>query len=199
MAIQLTQAIQNQITKKAIGITFSLLINKVEYGDFIINWSISNDKKFGAASASFTLDNNSGIFGYDDINEIKVGDTVEFIEQYKNDNTQFKRFYGLVTQRSINKTNTNRTITLTCLDYISTLQYLDIDLKLEGTKVKATNEILTPNFLPAPNDSMAQIFDFANKAIAQVPPPVMVIKDRNNLNEDPQFDGFEIIASTGQV
>lgn len=199
MAKVLTSTIQNQISNKSIGITFTFNLNGVDFSSYLLDWSVSNNISFGAASATFVLNNNSGVFGEDESSEIKVGDVVELIENYTNDSTQWKRFYGEVQQRSITKQANNRVITLTCLDYISVLRDLDIDLELEGTKVEITNETMVPNYLSAPNSMFAQLFDFANNSIADNPRPILVIQDKNNLNEDPQYDGFDVYYDVGQV
>ena len=67
---------------------------------------------------------------------------------------------------------------------------MDINLEVEGEKEEVTNETLTPNYLPSPNEELAQLFDFANDSIAQDPPPIITIRDKNHLTEDPQMDGF---------
>jgi len=199
MAIELTQTITNQITAKDIKQVTILTVDSVDLTDYLLTWTDSDDRTFGSASCSFVLNNDEGIFGEGGDNKINVGDVVEFSEKYGNDSTEFKRFYGFVNQRAINKTDTNRTITLTCLDYISSLQFLDINLKSEGTKVEITNETLTPNFLPAPNTSLAQLYDFANTAISVDPLPILMIKDLVHETYDPQYDGFEIYYQSGQV
>ena len=178
MAKVLTQTIQDQIDTKDVKISFTLTINETNYTDYLVNWSISYDKQFGSASASFTLDNNDGRFGEGGNDKMKVGYIVEFSEQYQGDATEFKKFYGTITQRSITKVQNERVIVLSCLDYISTLQFLDIDLEVEGDKVEVRNETLTPNYLPAPNDNLAQIFDFDNNAIADNPLPILIIRDK---------------------
>ncbi|MHA1864937.1 MAG: hypothetical protein ACTSWZ_00395, partial [Candidatus Heimdallarchaeaceae archaeon] len=175
MAKQLSQTITNQLDTKNIKPIFIFKINSVDYSSYLMSHNISYDINFGSASATFTLNNNSGIFGEGGSLKIEVGDVVELIEKFEGDSTEFKKFYGLVNQRSIVKSATSRVITLTCLDYISSLQYLDTDLEVEGTKVQVENETLTPNFLPAPNDYLAQVFNFANDSIADNPPPIIRI------------------------
>lgn len=199
MAKALTQTISDQISAKDLGITFIFKINSTDYSSSLKSWDISANKSFGSASASFVLDNNDGAFGSGGANEIKPGDVVEFIETYTGDSTQFKRFYGKIEQKSITKHENDRVINLTCLDYISILQQLDIDLEIEGDKVEVTNETLSPSFLPSPNQVFAQIFNFANDALSDSPRPILVIRDLNNLNEDPQFDGFDVYYDSGQV
>ena len=199
MPKQLTAKIQDQIDRKALKSEYTFNINSVDRSSFLTSWDISNDRSFGSASATFVLKNNSGVFGDGGANEIKVGNIIDFIDNYGSDSTEWQSFFGQVDQRSINNTGNNRTITLICLDYISVLQNWDVDLEVEGTKVQVENEILTPSFLPSPNEEWAQVFDFANDAIATNPVPVLIIRDRVNVTDDPQFDGFDILYSEGQV
>jgi len=199
MAKQLTTEIQNQLDNKDIKIKFILKINSTDVSDYLISWSVSYNKEFGAASAEFVLNNNDSRFSSGGSNEIKVGDVIEFIEQYENDNTEWKRFYGVVNQRSLSKSISDRVITLTCLDYISTLKFLDIDLEVEADKIEITNETLKPNYLPEPNENLAQVFDFANNSIADNPNPIIMIKDLTHNTTDLQMDGFEIRFDDGQL
>jgi hypothetical protein len=122
------------------------------------------------------------------------------VEKYEDDSTEFKRFYGIVESRSINKTATNRFITLKCYDYIAKLKHLDIDLEVEGTRQKVSNETLTPTYLSAPNDDLAQLFNFANNDIATKPLPLIRIVDENHTNnEESVYDGFDIYYALGQL
>jgi hypothetical protein len=202
MAHELTQTIQTQIDNKRLKINFTFTLDSVDQSDYLIDWTLSYDKAFGASSAVFILNNAGGIFGDDGDMRVEVGDIVEFSEQYEGDATEFKRFYGIVEQRSIIKTAQERKIVLNCLDYIATLQKTDIDLDVEGTKVEVTEETLTPEYLPSPNDSLAQVFDFANNAIAQDPAPLLTIRPKSGttlVTEDPQYDGFDVYYANGQV
>ncbi len=199
MAKALVQAITNQISTQDVRPVYTLTIDSTDYTAYLLSWSISNNIEFGSAAATFTLNNDTGLFGEGGANKIDVGDIVSFVENYGSDTTNWKRFYGKVEQRSISKSSNDRTITLTCLDYISVLQQWDIDLECEGTKIKIENETLTPNYLNSPNDMFAQVFNFANDAIASQPAPIFTFRDKNHLTEDPQNDGFSVIYSSGQV
>ena len=199
MSKTLSPAVQDMITAQDIKIKFIIKINDIDYTDYLLSFSINHNKEFGSASATFTLNNNDGIFGEGGVSRVYVGDVVSFSEYYGNDSTEWKQFYGKVNQRSIAKSNNNRSITLVCLDYISVLQFLDVDLEVEGTKVLVENETLTPNYLPAPNDSLAHIFDFANDSIADDPLPILMIKNKDTAEEDPQYDGYEMQYDNGQV
>lgn len=199
MSKTLSTIIQNMIDSKDIKITIIFKINGTDYTNYLIDRSVSMDKEFGSNSASFTLINNEGIFGDGGSNEINVGDVVELIEKYFGDSSEFHKFFGKVNQRSIDKEANRRTITLSCLDYISTLQFLDIDYIAEANKIECTNEILSPNYLSSPNNNMAQLYDFAHEAIADTPRAILTIRNKGTTEEDPQFDGFEIYAEVGQV
>ena len=199
MAKQLTQAINTQIANKDIRRNHKLLINGTDFTKQVVGWNISFDKQFGSASATFVLDNDTGRFSVGSTDEPKVGDQIELIESYSGDSTEFKSFFGKIDQRSIVKATDKKQITLVCLDYISILKNLDIDLISEGTKVKVENELMTPNFLPEPNGMFAQVFNFDNDAIADNPRPILVIRDRAIAIDDPQFDGFEVLFEQGQV
>ena len=202
MSLPLTQAITTQITNKRIDMKFIFYINSINMSAYLIDWKVNTDKAFGSTSASFTLNNTGGIFGEGGGYRVFVGDVVELIEMFDGDSTIFRRFYGIVDQRSIQKNPDSRTIALTCLDYVSILQKNDIDLISEGPKVQVTEETLVPQYLPAPNDKLAQVFNFANNAIAQEPPPLIMIRPKEGttlVGESPQFDGFDVRYEQGQV
>lgn len=195
----LTAVAQRQLTNKDVKIEFIFTINNIDYSSYLINWNVSHSTDFGSAIATFTLNNDSGLFGESGANKINIGDVVSFTEKYGGDTEIYKRFYGFVNQRTINKSSSDRNITFVCLDYISRLQFLEIDLEIEGTKVEVTNETLTPNYLETPNDSLAQLFDFANNALADNPRPNIIIKNKNTNAEDPQFDGYNLLYDAGQL
>ena len=199
MARTLDQATTTQITQKNISAKFTFKINNVDYTDYVLDWAISYNTQFGSASASFTLNNNGGVFGAGGATPINVGDEISLTEQFVGSTTEWKSFYGKVEQRSIINSSSSRTIQLTCLDYISVLKQWDVDLIAEGTKVEVRNEVLAPQFLPSPNDTLAQVFNFANNAIADIPRPILSFRDKAQLTEDPQYDGFDVYYNVGQV
>lgn len=202
MSLPLTPAITTQIANKRIDMKFLFYINSVNMSDYLIDWKVSTNKAFGSTSASFSLNNTGGIFGEGGGFRVFVGDIVELIQMFEGDSTVFRRFYGIVDQRSIDKQSNSRTITLTCLDFVSSLQKNDIDLDSEGTKVQVLEETLVPQYLPAPNATLAQVFNFANNAIAQDPPPLLTIRPKAGttlVGDTPQFDGFDIKYDVGQV
>ncbi len=197
----LVQSIQDSISSKDIKVTFTFTVNGNDYSDYLQpNWTVNTDVSFGSMSAIFTLNNNSEIFSTGGTSAIKVGDVIEFIENFGDDTTNWGRFYGIVDQRAIDKSSSVRTITLNCLDYISVLKYMNIDLVVEGDRVEVVDEVLDPVWLPSPNQDMAQLYNFANDAIATKPIPVIRFKDLNHTsNVDTQYDGFEIYYDTGQL
>ena len=201
MSKELTSTIEGQIDSKDIKTSFVFEVNSTDFSDYVMNWSISADRNYGSMSATFTLNNDGGIFGNGGANEIKVGDVVELTEKFEGDATEFKKFYGVVNQRGVTKSGSNRLITLTCLDYISLLQQWDLDLEIEGNKILVENTTLTPNFLSPPNDKLAQVFDFPDNSIADNPLPILKITSRPGQGtiDDPQYDGFEIYYDVGQV
>ena len=199
MARALTQAIKDQITEQDIKLEYEFYINDVDYSDYVLSWNISNDRNFGSASATFDLENTSNQFGSGGTYELYVGDVIKLVQKYEGDTTEFNKFYGFINQKSIRKTSTARSITLVCLDYVSSLQFLDIDLTVEGTKVSVDDETLVPTQLASPNEKLAQVYDFANDSICTDPLPILTIKDKLHNTYDPQYDGFQIQYSTGQV
>ena len=180
MARALEQAIQTQIDAGAIKTRFVFTINDTDYTLFVISWSLSYDKKYGSATASFILINTDGSFGEGGVNEVYIGDTVSLTEYYQGASQSFQKFYGIVNKRAVAKRANDRTITLLCLDYISVLQNWNLDLSVEGEKEDIRNEELTPIYLPAPNQQLAQLFNFANNAIADSPMPLIKFVDKNH-------------------
>jgi len=199
MAKTLTQKIQSMINNADIPIKFIFKINNIDYTSYLITWSLESSKEFGSASATFALNNDQGVFSAGGEYKLEIGDIVEFLEYFGDDPTEFKKFYGIINQRSISKTAASRVMNIACLDYIATMQFLDIDLEVEGTKVEITDELLTPIYLPSPNYALAQVFNFANNALADNPRPIIVIKNKDTDVEDPQYDGFEIYYDQGQL
>ena len=201
MARALTSLAQSQINNLDIKRSFTFTVAGVDVSSYLMpNWNINYSTDFGAAKAMFTLNNNDGRFSEGGTNEIKVGDRVILTEQYEGDSVTYQSFYGVVDQRSIEKRYDSRVIVLNCLDYLSLLEKMDIDLVVEGTRVEVTDEVLTPVWLDPPNQDMAQLFNFANDSIATKPIPIIRFRDKNHTsNIDRQFDGFEIYYSAGQL
>jgi len=195
----LPATIENQLNNKDVKVKFILKIDSVNLSDYLISWSLSSDISFGSMSATFVLNNDGNLFGDNGSNKIEVGDVIEFSEYFEGSSKEFKRFYGEVNQRSFGESATDRTVTIVGLDYISKLQFTDIDLEVEGTKIDVEDEVLTPNYLSSPNDTLAQVFNFANNNIADNPLPILVIRNKNTDVEDPQWDGYEVLYENGQV
>jgi len=195
----LPATIQNQLNNADVKMKFILKIDSVDYSNYLISWSVSSDVNFGSMSATFVLNNDANIFGDNGSSKIEVGDIIEFNELFEGSTKEFKKFYGQVNQRSYVETGTDRNVSIVGLDFISSLQFLDIDLEVEGTKIKVEEEILTPNYLSSPNDTLAQVFNFANDGIADNPLPILTIRNKNTDVEDPQWDGYEIMYENGQV
>jgi len=195
---ELTSKIEGMLNSGEVKATFTLKINSVDLSSYLATWTVEASKEFAAQSATFVL-SNDGRFNENGANEINVGDVVEFYEYFDGDATEFSRFYGIVNQRGISKSSSDRLINIVCLDYISILQFWDIDLEVEGTKVEITNETLTPNYLTSPNTSLAQVFDFVNDSISTNPPPVILIRNKDSGVDDPQYDGFEVLYENGQL
>jgi hypothetical protein len=196
----LSPLITDSITRKNIKYKRVLTIGSYDVSSYLISTQTSFSKEFGAAQATFKLHNNDGRFSDSGINEINVGDIVSYSVYYGNDLSQeFKKFYGFVNQRSISKSANDRSISIVCLDYISCTQFMDIDLEVEGTKILVENETLTPNYLSSPNDSLSQVFNFVNNSLADNPLPIIMIRNKGTAEEDPLYDGMEIVYDEGQL
>jgi len=199
MAKDLTTTISNQITNKDVKYTIIFKVNGVDRTSYLQSWDYSFDAKFGASTGNFTLINPDGIFFDGGSLALHVGDTVELICKYTGDASEFKKFYGFIDKRSYTKGAGGNTVNCSCLDYIGRLNHLDIDLTVEGNRVKVINEVLDPVYLAAPNDSLAQVFNFANDSIATEPPPNIIIRDKDYERRDTQYDGYEILYGQGQL
>lgn len=203
MAKQLDQAIIDQIQRKLIKPVYILTIAGNDCSSYLMDFNVSYDKQFGSASASFTLVNANGEFGDGSATGIFVGDQVILKQKFYGSSIEWNTFYGYVDSRTITKTADNRTITLSCLDYLSQLKNWDINIKIEATKYLVENEILKPNYLPAPNQQFAQVFNFANSNIAQLPPPVLTVRLKTastiDRETDTKFNGFDYNYDDGQV
>jgi len=79
MARDLTSVINTQIANQDVKIDFTFKIENVDFSAYVVNWSVSIDKKFGSQSASFTLNNNDSRFGGIDFSDSEK----KLIEKYK--------------------------------------------------------------------------------------------------------------------
>jgi hypothetical protein len=199
----LDSAIQSQIDAKLIKPIYTLIIAGNDCSNYLIDFNVSYDKQFGSASASFTLINDEGEFGDGSNTGIFVGDLIVFKQRYDGSPIEFDVFYGYVDSRDIIKTGDSRSISLSCLDYLSQLKNWDINLKIEAPKYKIENETLSPNYLPSPNNMFAQVFNFANQSIAQLPPANLTVRLKTSSildgESDTEYSGFEINYDDGQV
>ena len=204
MAKQLDTAIENQINNKILQPVYAISVNGIDVTAYLIDFTVNFDKQFGSAIGSFTLLNNSGQFGDDGNSHIYVGDTVIFTQKYNGSTITWNTFYGFVQSREVNKDANTRNIVLTCLDYLGQLKLWDIDLKVEAAKTLVSGEILTPNYLPSPNQMYSQVFNFANQDIAQLPPPVLTVELQNpnsdsTVEDASKYNGFNFDYQDGQV
>ncbi len=173
-----------------------LTVNGIDYSSYLMpNYTIDSSKEFGSMSATFFLDNSSGELE----NAFEVGDTVSFKEKFESDDVEFEKFYGKITQKPTSENYQSKTLSLVCLDILSDLQGFDVDMEIEGDKILVENEILSPVYLPSPNDSLASLYNFANNSIADNPRPNIIIKDRIHSDTDPAYDGYEINYALGQM
>lgn len=200
MGRELSSEILLQIANKTLKPKFIIKINGTDYSDYLKSANVSFTREYGSASGQFILRNPDDIFGVNGTYALHVGDTVEYFEQIVGDATLFSKFYGKIESRSFVKTAGARDITLNCLDFIAVLKNTSISLSVEGNKVKVENEVLEPQFFTDTGNTMfAQIFNFANSSIAQDPPVILTIRDKSLKTDDTQFDGFDILYSSGQV
>lgn len=204
MSKQLDAPIIAQINSTVLKPIYALTVHGIDVSAYLIDFTVNFDQQFGASTASFTLLNNSGEFGDDGNSHIYVGDIVVFTQKYFGSAITWNTFYGFVQSREMNKDSSTRNIIITCLDYLGQLKMWDVDLKVEAPKTLVSNEILTPNYLPAPNQMYSQVFNFANKDIAQLPPPVLTVKLQNpnsdsTVEDASKYNGFNFDYTTGQV
>ncbi|MCK9577173.1 MAG: hypothetical protein M0R51_14815, partial [Clostridia bacterium] len=191
--------IQNQIDTQHIKPVYIFKVNDIDYSDrLLLGLNVTFSKDFGSASANFQLSNDDFAL-FQGTQEITEGDLIEFNAYFNGDATIFPIFYGYITQVIFDRSPNNPSIRLTCLDELSRLKNFDIDYSIYGETVKVTDEKLKPNYLSSPNESLAQIFDFANNAISPEKPPIILIKKTGSQYEELQDDGFEILYSQGQL
>lgn len=198
MAKTLSSQASSQLLRSDILYDYSVTIAGARCSD-VISYSIDANRDFGCQTLTLTINNNNGKYSLNGTNEIKLRDEVILIEKIAGATDTFNSFRGFVTQRNITKDADGNIINVTCLDYIVKLQETDIDKNFEATKYLVENEVLTPNYLPSPNDSLASIFDFANTNLALDPPVSIRIRNKDTQLEDPQWNGYELQNETGQI
>ena len=86
----LTPRIQEQLDNKDVRATFVFKIEGIVNTD-LLSWSIRADRSFGTMAAQFALRNVDGKYSPGQSNEIKIGDEVELIERYGDDQTERAR------------------------------------------------------------------------------------------------------------
>lgn len=180
---------QNLLSRKDIVRSFSIEINDVKNSN-VISYKQDFSYEFGIATLSVELNNNSGSYSPGQSSEIRLGSKVVLKERfYGTGSDEFVNFTGYVRQREVNRKYGLNSITLTCLDYLCRTEETDIQSRLEADKIQVTNETLTPTYLPAPNDSLASVFNFAHENLAPDPPIGIVIRDQETNVDYPQGDG----------
>lgn len=190
---------QNLLNRKDITRSFTIEINDV-VNSSVISYNQDFSYEFGIATLRVEINNNNGIYSPGCASEIALGSKVALKERfYATGADEFANFTGYVRQREVNRRYNLNTIALTCFDYLCRLEETDIQTRIEADKVQVANETLAPTYLPAPNDSLASVFNFAHEALAPDPPIGIVIRDQNTNLEYPQMDGFEINYETGQL
>lgn len=111
----------------------------------------------------------------------------------------FDTFEGIVRQINPVVMAGNNIINLVCLDKVVRLEDIDIQKTFEAPKVQVLNEVLSPQYLPAPNDMMAQVFNYANYPLSISPIPNIRFYDKTLSKTEPQPSGFEVRYQVGQL
>jgi len=182
--------------------TYRLTLAGSNVTPYILSYSFSFNINFGIATLSVELVNNNGIFSSGGANEIYLGDSVVLVEGFFGTSDTFTNFTGYVRQRRKTKSGGANIMSITCLDYLVKLEDTDVEERFEATKISVTDETLTPNYLGAAgeaNDHLAQVFDFANEALALDPPPSIGIYDKYSEITFPQDSGYQLNHETGQI
>lgn len=198
MAKALSSATTSQINKNDILTEFTVTIDSIDRTSDVLSYTIDSNRDFGCKSLTLILNNDTGKYSPSGSAEIYLRDSVVLTEKYGATTDSYTNFTGYITQRNIQKSFSSNTITLTCLDYIVKLQETDLDEDFEASKYLVENEVLTPNYLPSPNQVFASVFDYANTNLATNPPISIRIRNKLTELEDPQWNGFEIEYEVGQ-
>ena len=200
MTRKLTPAGEAVLDSKTVPIKFTVKIGGAANPD-VISYDYRFDRNFGASSIAITLLNEDGKYGPGQSEEIEFGTTVELIEglYVVGGHEDFNRFYGIVRQVRPSIRQGQSIIVLTAYDYIVKLEDWEIEKEFEATKVEVKNEKLSPVRLPAPNHSLAQIFNAAHNDWAEHPLPVIKIYNKTNKVDEPLWQGFETNYAEGQV
>jgi len=200
MTRKLTAAGEAVLDSKTVPIKFSVKIAGVANPD-VINYDYRFDRNFGASSLAVTLLNEDGKYGPGQPEEIEFGTTVELEEglYITGGHEDFNRFYGIARQIRPSIRQGQSIIVITAYDYIIKLEDWEIEKEFEATKIEVKNEKLSPVRLPAPESSLAQIFNAAHNDWAEHPLPIIKIYNKTNKMDEPLWQGFEINYAEGQV
>lgn len=111
----------------------------------------------------------------------------------------FGGFYGEIISANPTQDGGVNRMAVNCADYAGILKDMDLDAQVESPKTAIQAEGLTPTPLPAPNAVMAQVFSFANSAIATTPPPVIYIRDMRTDIKFVQESGWQVDYENGTL
>ncbi len=194
---------QAMIDSGRINIYNKFEINGVDKtADLLPSYTHSSNRAFGVAVFQGTMKNQSGEYSENGTSPIKIGDIVQLTEGFvlPTGIESWNKFYGEIRQINPRTKKGESTVSITAFDVIVKLRDFDINKTYEATKYAVTSETLTPNYLPAPLEDMAQVYDFKNKNIALRPPVSITIHDKNGIrNDEPQSGGYEVSYIEGQI
>jgi len=170
--------------------------------DLLPNYTYSFNRAFGSASFQGELANQSGKYSEYGDNAIKIDHKIILYEGFvlPTGVERWKKITALVRQINPKLPGGRNTIAITAFDVIIKLRDFDINKSYEADKFYVENEVLKPNYLPAPLENLAQVYDFKNKNIAHRPPVSIVIRDKTGYRADePQPSGWEVNYIGGQI
>lgn len=199
MAKALLPINETRLTRRDVMRKTRITINNIDITSYVINYSYKFDTEFNIAACDLECINNDGLFSAGGDQEIFLDDTVIVTESFYGTNDDFTNFTGYVRQRRKTKSARGNTISLTCLDLLVKLEDTDFEYHFEADKIVVTNETLTPNLLEAPNAHLSQIYNFANKNVAQKPiPKIRILEIETGLDSE-MTSGYETYFETGQI
>ena len=182
---------------------FHFTIDDVDRTEHLLpNYTYSFNRAFGSASFQGELANQSGQYSEYGTNSVKIDHKIILYEGFvlPTGVERWKKITGLVRQINPKLTGGRNTLSITAFDVIIKLRDFDINKSYEADKFYVENEVLKPNYLPAPLEDLAQVYDFKNKNIAQRPPVSIVIRDKTgHRTDEPQPSGWEVNYIGGQI
>lgn len=199
MAKALTQINETRLSHGDVRRKLRITLNGSDITSYCTNYNYKFSTDFSIASLDVELVNNDGIFSENGSKEIFLDDKIIVTESFLGTSDDFVNFTGYVRQRRKSKTGKGNFMSLTCLDLLVKLEDTDIEHHFEANKISVTNETLTPNPLEAPNAHLSQIYNFANKNIAEKPIPLIRIYEIETGLTSDMSSGFEIYYETGQI